>query len=282
MNKLMIICTCILVLLISSNGYSKEKETLLPIETKSHQFNLSRSKLLSMKNITHVRMNNNRAYQNSEMNYTAIKLCDLLKPYSIKSKYMLEFIAADHFSVLIPASKVMTCNNKSSIAYLAIEPKNKWPLLKNNTGTTAGPFDVIWVNPEKSYISDEYWAWSVVKIKIHESLDKKIFSTAPNVQDMKIRNGYDIYISHCAGCHSINHIGKGVIGPDLNIPMNPVEYYPDDQLLKKFIRDPQSVRVIKNDRMSGSNKPFLSDEDLDNLILYFHYMAKNKIINNNH
>jgi cytochrome c2 len=234
-----------------------------------------------MKSLAQISINNNRAYPNMEMTYSAIKLCDLLKPFSIKLGDTLEFIAADRFSVLIPAKYMMSCNKNSAIGYLAIEPVKKWPLLRYKTGTTAGPFDVIWVDPEKSYISDEYWAWSVVRIVVHEKLDSNLVPDVPNIQDKqmrdRIKNGYNKYISHCAACHAINHIGKGVIGPDLNIPKNPVEYYPDDNLLKKFIRDPQSVRVIKYDRMSGSSKEFLSDADLDDLILYFHYMAKHKL-----
>lgn len=266
---------------VSGNSYSKDDEPVLVIESKYHHYFFSRTKLVSMKSLAHISINNNRAYPNMEMTYSAIKLCDLLKPFSIKLGDTLEFIAADRFSVLIPAKYIMSCNKNSAIGYLAIEPVKKWPLLRYKTGTTAGPFDVIWVYPEKSYISDEYWAWSVVRIIVHEKLDSNLIPDVPNIQDRQIRdrikNGYNKYISHCAACHAINHIGKGVIGPDLNIPKNPVEYYPDDNLLKKFIRDPQSVWVIKHDRMSGSSKQFLSDADLDDLLLYFHYMAKHKL-----
>lgn len=256
--------------------YLNKENPILTIETGDSHFSFSRSTLLAMKDITKVSINNNRAYPGIEMNYTVIKLCDLLKPYLIEKTDMLEFIAADKFSVLIPANKVMTCDQNSAIGYLAIEPREKWPLLNNNTNTTAGPYDVIWIHPEKSYISNEYWAWSVVKIAVHKTLDAKIFMSAPNTKDAHIKRGFEIYVSHCAGCHSINHIGKGMIGPDLNIPKNPVEYYPNDVTLKKFIRDPQSVRVIKNDRMSGSGEDFLKNPDLEDLIQYFHYMVKHK------
>lgn len=269
---------CILTFLFSINSYPNENEPALTIKSKFQNSYLARSKILSLKGVTHIRLDNNRAYPKIEMTYTVIKICELLKPYGIKPKDTLEFIAADHFSVLIPAQKIMSCDKNSSIAYLAIEPTQKWPLLRYNTGTTAGPFDVVWLYPEKSYISDEYWAWSVIKIVVHTKLSSKLVPASPTAQDKilqgHLKNGYEKYISHCAGCHSINHIGKGTIGPDLNIPKNPVEYYPNDDLLKKFIRDPQSVRIIKYDRMSGSNEKFLSDTDLNDLILYFHYMKK--------
>lgn len=266
----------LVLLLMSTYAYSNGNEATLTIESNKSNFSFSRSNILAMKNITHVLMSNNRAYPGIEINYTVIKLCDLLKPYSIDPTDMLEFIAADKFSVLIPANKVMSCDKNSAIGYLAIEPAEKWPVLNNKTNTTAGPFDVIWVNPEKSYISNEYWAWSVIKITIHKMLDPKVFMTMPITRDVHIKNGFNVYISHCAGCHTINNVGKGMIGPDLNIPKNPVEYYPNDITLKKFIRDPQSVRIIKNDRMSGSGEDFLNNSDLNDLISYFHYMVKHK------
>lgn len=275
-NGIVIFISILLLVMSSSVDAEQDALPILTITSPSKHASFSSAELLAQKNVTHINMSNNRAYPNMNMDYQSIRLCDLLKPYSIQPNDMLEFIAADHFSVLIPAKKVMACDKNSSIGYLAIEPAVKWPLLRNHTGTTAGPFDVIWLYPEKSYISNEYWAWSVVEIQVHKALDKKIFLMPPNTNDAHIRNGYDIYIEHCAGCHALNHIGKGVIGPDLNLPKSPVEYYPDDATLKKYIRNPDSVKIIKNNKMNGSGVDFLSEKDLNDLILYFHYMAKHK------
>ena len=67
----------------------------------------------------------------------------------------------------------MHCTDKTAIAYLAIETKqHPWPQLKYNNPddanpdkASAGPFKVIWIHPEKSYISNEYWAWRVAGIE---------------------------------------------------------------------------------------------------------------------
>jgi len=241
-------------------------DPVLSITTATSSNHYSRSSLITSKSLEIITIDNNRAYPNKKMTLTSIKLCQLLKSYPIKPEYMIEFIASDGFSVYIPAKKVMTCNNHSAIAYLAIEPEGKWPLLDNGTNTTAGPFDIIWLHPEKSYISNEYWAWSVVQIKIHHKLDKDLLKLKPIHADKKIKHGYEIYISHCAGCHTINHTGKAVIGPDLKEPKSVFDYYPDEKQLKKFIRDPQSIRP---GRMSGSGEDFLNNADLDALIAYF-------------
>jgi cytochrome c2 len=228
---------------------------------------------LSLKNI---RMDYSRAYPGVMMDYYGIRLCDLLSDYSINSRHTLEFIAKDNFSVLIEAKYALDCDDKASIAYLVIEPDHKWPILFNHTNTTAGPYAIIWTNPERSYISDEYWAWSVIKIVEHTVVDKSIVieppKDIPQFRKKQILNGYKVYISHCSSCHTINHKGKASIGPDLTSPKNPFDYYPDIHQLKQFIRDPQSVRQIPNGRMSGSSYIGLNDDDLDDLISYFKFI----------
>lgn len=225
-------------------------------------------------------MDYSRAYPNQKMTYETIRLCDLLKSYEIKPSNVLEFVAEDHFSVLVPAKKVLDCKKNASIAYLAIEPNKKWPILFNHTNTSAGPYAVIWTHPERSYISDEYWAWSVVKIIEHQAIDESIVISPPSNLTKKnkkrVLNGYRIYVSHCSSCHTINHIGKATIGLDLTQPKTIFAYYPDKNKLKQFIRNPESVRKIPNGRMSGSSYAGLNDSDLEDLIYYFEFVVNKK------
>jgi mono/diheme cytochrome c family protein len=210
------------------------------------------------------------------MHHKVIPLCKLLAPFNINKSDFIELIAKDNFHVYVPAAKIMDCSKKASIAMLAIEPTSKWPLINNHTGTTAGPYEVIWLYPERSYISNEYWAWSVVTIKITRELDYRNVLPPPQIINSTLKNGHQLYISHCEGCHTINHIGKSAIGPDLNCPKNPLDYYPKIKLLKNFIRDPKSVRTLPQGRMSGSDIESLSDKDLDDLVKFFSYMSTKK------
>jgi cytochrome c2 len=256
----------------------------LTIITPKEKKVLTRTQLLKTKNITQITMTNSRAYPGVKLNFTAIKLCDILRPLHIRKNDMVELITSDNFSSLVPAKVVMACTTKTSIAYLAIEPKqHPWPQLKYNNPdqynrdmSSAGPYKIIWLHPEKSYISNEYWAWKVKTIKIHYKLNEKIYLPAPSTKNLNIQNGYNAYVSRCLGCHTINRIGKAKIGPDLNVPVSAVKRFNNDNLLKKFIRNPQSVRAKKNDRMSGTSEQFLSNKDLDDLVLYLHYMAEHK------
>ena len=46
----------------------------------------------------------------------------------------------------------------------------------------------------------------------------------------------------------MNQAGSALAGPDLNVPMNPTEYFTDAGL-RALIRDPRSVRVWPEQRM---------------------------------
>lgn len=268
----------LIFLLISNIAYASQPSLTIETPTKSKSF--STTDLLKM-DVAHLTMNNSRAYLGITMKYEAVKLCEILKPFHVKQSDTVELISSDNFAVLVPAKYVLNCANHTPIGYLAIETADKpWPkLLHNNPDKshadegTAGPFAVIWVNAAN--LSNEYWAWKVVTIKVHDKLDPKIYLNAPSTDDKQVLNGYHIYVSHCAACHTINKIGKAVIGPDLNIPRNPTEYY-SDVTLKKFIRDPQSVRKKKNDHMSGTSEETLSNKDLNDLVVYLRYMSKHK------
>lgn len=232
----------------------------------------------------HIKMNDSRAYLGKEIEYTAIRLCDLLKPFHLSEHNVIEFVSSDNFYALVPAKYALNCTKNHSIAYLAIESlKKPWPKLKYNNpdgkhpdAGSAGPFAIIWTNPEKDYISNEYWAWKVSRINIIDDMKKSNIIQAPHQANERIKNGYMAYASRCSGCHTMNMIGEGKIGPDLNLPINATDRFANDKTLKKFIRDPQSVRKKANDRMSGTNTQFLADNDLDDLVTYFHYMKEQR------
>ena len=74
----------------------------------------------------------------------------------------------------------------------------------------------------------------------------------------------------------MNGNGAASLGPDLNLPMNPTEYF-TDKALAALIRDPATVR-----RWSGMSMPpfpasLISDSDLSDLIAYLGYMRTHKV-----
>lgn len=228
--------------------------------------------LLNKIGIEAVNMDYSRAYPKKMMHFQAVNLCALLKSMPMKPNGIIEWVAKDNFSVFIPSKLFMHCDKHQSIPYLAIEGKDKWPLLKNGTNSTAGPYAILWTNPSRSHISNEYWAWSVTKAIIHPSIPKGKIYPPPKTTNASIINGYQMYISRCASCHSINRIGIGQIGPDFGAPYNPVQLYPKRETLMRFIRNPKAVKYPVKVRMSGSGKDSLSDRELNDLVNYFEFL----------
>jgi hypothetical protein len=66
------------------------------------------------------------------------------------------------------------------------------------------------------------------------------------------------------------------MGPDLNVPMNPVEYF-HITALKTLIRDPQKLRHWPESKMKGFSKKEISDSDLNHLLSYLKYISKRKV-----
>jgi mono/diheme cytochrome c family protein len=73
----------------------------------------------------------------------------------------------------------------------------------------------------------------------------------------------------------MNKAGSASFGPDLNLPMNPTEYFTDAGL-RALIRDSRSVRVWPGQRMPGFTEENLSDEELGLILAYLRHMADRK------
>ena len=65
------------------------------------------------------------------------------------------------------------------------------------------------------------------------------------------------------------------MGPDLNMPHNPTEYF-QPGYLRKLIRDPQSLRQWPQAKMPGFTESVLSEQELDALLAYLGHMAKRR------
>ena len=90
-----------------------------------------------------------------------------------------------------------------------------------------------------------------------------------------VRTGQALVVTQCMVCHPLNGAGAARVGPDLNLPRNPTEYF-QPQALKAFMRDPASLRRWPEMRMRGFDATSMSDADLDAVVAYLTYMAGRK------
>jgi len=188
----------------------------------------------------------------------------------------LQFVAADGFAAQIPAALIVQA--KGAEAWLAIEdPAHPWPALDEIKGD-AGPFYVVWTNPEAMKVGPEQWPFQLASIRRQPSVAERFPAVVPDPAQKpgsSVQRGFVVFQRTCFACHTLNGQGDAKLGPDLNIPHSPTEYLRED-LLRAYIRDPQSLRHWPQARMPGFDTKALSDEDLDDLIAYLHHMAGRK------
>lgn len=182
------------------------------------------------------------------------------KIMSVPKYRSVKFKARDGFTSIIPGSYF----HGKSKAFLAIEQK-KWPEIRK--GATAGPYYLIWSNPKSSKIKQEQWPYQISEISIVENVESLYEEIIPDYLSQSARRGFKVFAQNCFACHKINGYGEGSIGPDLNVPMNPTEYF-KLSALKKLIRNPRSVRKWKGMVMPKFDEKTISNKDLVDLIKY--------------
>ena len=75
----------------------------------------------------------------------------------------------------------------------------------------------------------------------------------------------------CLTCHKLNGAGAADVGPDLNRPQNPTEYF-TPQGLHDLIRNPKAVRTWPAQAMPALSD-YLSDREVELIIAYLKHMA---------
>lgn len=233
--------------------------------------------LLAYRGLVTITVPNDVAYKRS-MTYRAIPLAALMT--GLARDDSVRFVAADGFAATIPATPVLATGDDVAHAYLAIEPANaRWPALKAGSAASAGPFYLVWLNPEKSRIGPEQWPYQVATIEEIAPIIVRFpilqpASTVPASDP--IRRGLTVFTTNCVVCHTLNLAGDAKIGPDLNVPFSPTEYLREEHL-RRLVRSPQSVRAWPDSKMPGFDTNAISERDLDDLVAYFYYMSKRKV-----
>lgn len=263
----------VLLAAISFSVWGQEPQLEVSDGVSSKQW--SRSALLAES--LPIQIDKDSAYKRS-MTYRAVAFAKLMPMLMTKTaaNASVQFLASDGFVANIAAADLVGKGQP----YLAIETDQQpWPAIDpNNPAKTAsaGPFYLVWLNPEAGKISNEQWPYQVVKIRVELPLQQRFPQIIPSPKLSKnyqqAMQGMQIYIKNCAVCHSMNGEGDAAIGPDLNQPFSPTEYF-HEAYLRKLIRNPAAVRSWKQALMPGFDHQSISESDLDALLVYFKHMA---------
>ena len=260
------------------SGITAADEPTLTLVTKTGKKTFTVSELLKRKDVETVIVENDPVYPGQTMKYVALKVTSLFDQLELDDDAVIQFKTLDGFSAPVSRQRLLNKSSKESIAYIAMElPDKKWPPMKPGK-PSAGPFYLIWKNPELSHISSEEWSYMLAGFEVKGSLGTtypEIFPSNKLSGDDPVTKGFRLFVKNCFACHTMNKVGASGIGPDLNVPMNPTEYF-RTAALKKLIRNPQAVRHWPNGRMKGFKPDIISNEDLDHLIAYLAHMSKRR------
>lgn len=208
------------------------------------------------------------------MSYRAVPLASLLP--RLKPESHLQAIALDGFAAELTAAPLLETHGAR--AWLAVEdPAQPWPALAEGK-PSAGPFYLVWTDPQAGHISPEQWPFQISRIKQLKTVAERFPALLPDPKlaaNDPINQGFAVFQKNCLACHRLNGAGDAQVGPDLNIPYNPTEYFGAD-FLKRYIRDPQSLRHWPQAKMPAFAASVLPDSELDLLVGYLKHMAGRK------
>ncbi|QSL90375.1 c-type cytochrome [Pseudomonas atacamensis] len=229
--------------------------------------------LLEHPQVQTLTINNDVSYK-KDMTYQAVPLAALLT--GVKLEDHLQAVALDGFAAELAAAPLL--NKDGARAWLAIEdPARPWPALSAGKHS-AGPFYLVWTDPQAGNISPEQWPFEVASIKLMAPVAQRFPALLPDPAlkaDDPVNKGFALFQKNCLACHRLNGAGDAQFGPDLNIPYSPTEYFGAD-FLKRYIRDPQSLRQWPQAKMPGFSAQVLPDGDLEMLVGYLKHMAGRK------
>ncbi|AYC33244.1 cytochrome c [Pseudomonas cavernae] len=207
------------------------------------------------------------------MHYRAVPLAALLQ--GVQAGDHLQVVALDGFAAELPAAPLL--GRTGAQAWLAVEdPAKPWPPLAKGK-PSAGPFYLVWIDPQQSAIGPEQWPFQVSTIRLLAPVAERFPALLPDAKaDAEVQAGFAQFQKNCLACHRLNGAGDAQFGPDLNLPHNPTEYFAD-AFLQRYIRDPQSLRRWPQGKMPGFPPEVLSDRELQQLIGYLQHMSKRKL-----
>ncbi len=263
-------------ILIALFGYvAHAAEPIFSIQSADKNKTWSATELLKM--AKPVDVGTDVTYQKALTTFQAIPVYELLEGFQFKDRDMLQFHCADQFSAPLDKNLVLSKDPKKAIAYLAVEdPKKPWPIIPKKK-TSAGPFYLIWKNAEASKIGSEQWPFQVISFSVKGSLRETYPLIHPKENaSQEAKKGFQVFTKNCFACHKMNGQGLAAMGPDLNIPMNPTEYW-QKKAFPQLVRDPHKVRTWPALQMNVHfTAKDISDQEMEQLWGYLEHMVKQK------
>jgi len=251
---------------------------MLTLENGRDRLSFDTAALLARADVADVEIVADIAYHGPRR-YRAVPLSRLLAALPAPShSAALEAAAIDGFAAQIPLSLAAGTAPVGAQAWLAIEPADTpWPRLPGKA-SSAGPFYIVWQGPKTPQVPSEDWAYQLAALRYVPAPAARwpqlaVAGSLP--ADHPAGVGQEVFAAFCLACHRMNGGGSSEMGPDLNLPMNPTEYF-QPAALRQYLRNPASVRVWPGQKMPAFGPEKLSEAELDAVITYLEHMAELK------
>jgi mono/diheme cytochrome c family protein len=271
MRALALLCFLLL------HGLARADEPTITITLANDTRSFTRSELLARPDVTTVEVVRDITYR-VPMTYRAVPVASLLAGMTLPPDSVIEAVTLDGFIAQLPPDLVLNTDERKAVAWLAIEPADRpWPAIPQKAAS-AGPFYIVWTGAEVGTIRSEQWPYQMAKLVSQPSPAARWPALAVNSAlppTDPVRAGQALFVVQCLPCHKLNGAGASDVGPDLNLPQNPTDYF-TPQGLHDLIRDPKAVRTWPASAMPSFPADALSDREIELVIAYLKHMAGRK------
>lgn len=202
---------------------------------------------------------------------------DFIYSSSWRSEEEILFTCSDGYQPTVPVQRVVDHE-----AWLAFDRTDavSFSIDKFESGAQRrvmlAPYYLVWENIDDDAIRSEGdygWPYQLVGVDLIRSGDRFPRMLPPDGASERELAGFAAFRMHCSRCHAVNGDG-GTIGPDLNIPVNPVEHR-EKEWLRRWIDDPSAI--LATTRMPRLNPALPErDETIENILAYLGAMSRAK------
>lgn len=213
---------------------------------------------------------------NKHKRYAGYWLSEILGTAGIQAdpNAVLVFTALDGYKARVTVADVINSKAKALVAVKDLDAPEGWENIQQGKELkTPAPYYLVWQIPPDAPANIKLpWPYQMNEISIL-NIDEAQAKLVPDSgeRNSSIMRGYKIFQQNCIACHSLNLEG-GVVGPELNIPRNILEYR-DRKTLREFIANPSSFRA--RDKMPAFGKE-LSSGSIEDVLDYLAWMGKHK------
>jgi mono/diheme cytochrome c family protein len=267
----------ILLFFLLLPGLLQADEPTLTVTIGNETRSFTRGELLARPDAATVQVARDITYR-VPMTYRAVPVAALLAGMTLPPDSVIEAVTLDGFIAQLPPDLILSTDQSEAIAWLAIEPANHpWPPIPKKDAS-AGPFYIVWTGAAVDIVRSEQWPYQVAKLIGQPSPATRWPALAVNSAlppNDPVRAGQALFVVQCLPCHKLNGAGASDVGPDLNLPQNPTEYF-TPQGLHDLIRDPRAVRTWPAQIMPSLSADALSDREIELIVAYLKHMAGRK------